>query len=139
VAEETGAGESLARGRGFFRDLFSAASSFDIQKISFSRVRFIREEISAFTEAGHAGDYIRRLYFEASSLAESHHAGNYQRVNQDAAESGDVPFRRLFIFIRLLTAGLVRDCLIPRFLLANERLVLKSPVCRETVLESRIH
>jgi hypothetical protein len=139
VAEETGAAESLTRGRGFFRTLLSPTSSFDIRGISFSRVRFIREGISAFTETGHTGDYIRGLYSEAASLAEHHHAGNYHRVNQDAAESGDVPLRSLFIFLRLVTAGLVRDYLIPRFLLANERLVLKSPVCRETVLDSRIH
>jgi hypothetical protein len=139
VAEETGAGESLARGRGFFRALLSAASLYDMRGIFFSRVRFIREAVSAFTETGRTGDYIRGIYFEAAGLAEPHHTGDYYRVNQETAGTGDVPLRRLFIFIRLLTAGLVRDYIIPRFLLANERLVLKSPVCRETVLESRIH
>jgi hypothetical protein len=44
----------------------------------------------------------------------------------------------VLIFIRLLTAGLIRDYLIPRFLRSREELVLKSPVTRELEIESRL-
>jgi hypothetical protein len=102
-------------------------------------LRGIREQAAAFGEAGHVGAYIRGLYTEAGSMAETGHEGEYYRKVQDTAESMGVSLRHLFIFIRLVTEGLIRDFLLRRFLKSNEELVLKSPVCRELTLDSRLH
>jgi hypothetical protein len=104
-----------------------------------SWLRLVREELAASGEAGHAGDYIRGLYAEAGSAAETLHAGEYHRKQEDAAGLADIPLRSLFVVVKLITTGLVRDYLISRFLKSNEDIAVKSPVCGEIILESRIH
>jgi hypothetical protein len=103
---------------------------------------FVRHlEIFGFvsTEAGHGGDYIRGLYTAAGNLSVPIQEAEYHRFAADWAENGASALRHLFVFVRLVTGGIVRDCIIKRFLKAKEDLGLKSPLCREMVLESRIH
>jgi hypothetical protein len=47
-------------------------------------------------------------------------------------------FRGLLLFVRIVTGVFVRDYLLGRFLKAKQEIVLKSPVCREIILESKI-
>jgi hypothetical protein len=72
-------------------------------------------------------------------MAETNHKGDYHRTVEDTAHNEGVSLRHLFIFFRLTTLSLVRDYITGRFLKSNEELVLKSPVCREIVLESTLH
>jgi hypothetical protein len=65
-------------------------------------------------------------------------AGFY-RKKVDTVFTEAIPLRYLFVFIRLLTTGFVRDFIIRRFLKSNEDIVLKSALCREITLESSIH
>jgi hypothetical protein len=67
------------------------------------------------------------------------HGGEYYRKQADTVQAAGIPFRSLLIFVRLLTTSFVRDFLLRRFLKSNEELVLKSPVCRELILDSTIH
>jgi hypothetical protein len=65
--------------------------------------------------------------------------GTYIRVQQDRGNvRGDV-LRSVGMFIKIMTTSLIRDYLIHRFLKSKEELVLKSPVCREIEIDSRIH
>jgi hypothetical protein len=95
--------------------------------------------VQSTDRTGHLGDYLRGLYTEAGSVAETHHAGEYYRLQQDTVTTQALSFRHLIVFIRLVTVGLIRDYLIPRFLRSKEEIVLKSKVSREIELDSRIH
>jgi hypothetical protein len=71
-------------------------------------------------------------------MAETRHEGEYYRTVQDTAVGMGVVFRHLFIVLRLVTVSLVRDYLISRFLRSREKLVIKSSVVQELILESRV-
>jgi hypothetical protein len=47
--------------------------------------------------------------------------------------------RHLLVFIRLVAGAFIRDYIIGRFLKSREEIVIKSPVCRELALDSRLH
>ncbi|GHV93388.1 hypothetical protein AGMMS50268_38910 [Spirochaetia bacterium] len=85
------------------------------------------------------GNYIRGLFVQAESIAETGHVSAYYRKQEDTAYTEAIPQRSLFMVIRLVTVGLVRDYLLRRFLKSNEELVLKSGICREIILDSKIH
>jgi hypothetical protein len=87
----------------------------------------------------HISGYIRGLYVAAGSLAETKHTGNYYRKQTDTAHVEALSLRHLIIFIKLVTAGFVRDFIIRRFLKSNEDIILKSRIYREIEIESRIH
>jgi hypothetical protein len=138
VTDHAGTGDSTARERGFIRTLAVAVSAGDYAEKVFTLLRTIQEQAAVFGEAGHLGDYIRGLYTEAGGMAETQHEGEYYRNIQDTAGNTGVSLRHLFIFLRLATLSLVRDYLILRFLRSREELVIKSPVTREIILESKV-
>jgi hypothetical protein len=138
ISAQAGIQDSTARERGFIRTLFAAVNSSDYAGKMFNWLRTIRHEAVAFDQTGHLGDYLRGLYSEAGSMAETIHAGEYHRLQQETVTTQALSLRHLIIFIRLVTAGLIRDYLIPRFLRSKEEIVLKSKVSREIELDSRI-
>jgi hypothetical protein len=101
-------------------------------------MRLIQDTETVGDETGHTADYLRGLFVEAGIIAETTHRGEYYRIQQDTARSEAVPMRHLFIFLRLLTGAYIRDYIIGRFLKSKEELVIKSPVCREIILESTL-
>jgi hypothetical protein len=123
----------------FFRTLFGIAGSGDNANRFITRMRVIRDRGTAGDGTGHTADYLRRLFMEAGSIAKTSHTGEYRRKQQDTAHSNAVPLRHLFVFIRLLTGAYIRDYIIGRFLKSREEVVIKSPVCREVTLDSRLH
>jgi hypothetical protein len=139
IADHAGAGDSTARQRGFIRTLAAAVAAGDHAGKVSALLRAIQEQAAAFGEAGRLGDYIRGLYSEAGSMAGTKHAAQYQRGIIDHADIAAVPLRHLFIFIRLLTGAYIRDYITGRFLKSKEELVIKSPVCREIILDSTLH
>jgi hypothetical protein len=138
IASQAEARDSTARQRGFIRILAVAVTAADYAGKVQAWFRAIQEQAAAFGEAGHLGDYLRGLYMEAGSMAETRHEGEYYRTVEDTAGNTGVSLRRLFIFLRLATLSFVRDYLLSRFLRSREELVIKSPVVRELVLESKV-
>jgi hypothetical protein len=63
----------------------------------------------------------------------------FLRLLSETVQASETVLRGLLVFVRLVTTALVRDFIIRRFLKAQEQIVLKSKVCREIVLESKIH
>jgi hypothetical protein len=114
-----GVGDGVGFSVGFLRRLFNMAGAKDA--------------------SGHWGDYVRGLLVDAGSLAGAARWGDYHRAQEDTAGVEGAPLRSVGHFIKLATVGLVRDYILRRFLKSNEELVLKSMVCREIVLDSRIH
>jgi hypothetical protein len=130
---------AAAWGRAFYRFINAAMQVSSGMAHAWDFARHL--EIFGFvsTGAGHGGDYIRGLYTAAGNLAVPRQAAGYRRFAADWAGNGAYALRHLFVFVRLVTGGVIRDLLLGRFLKAKEDLVLKSPLCREMVLESRIH
>jgi hypothetical protein len=135
VKAETGA----KRFQGFYRKAQEGVTSVDTFSFPVLFMRSLPENAAASDSAGHWGAYIRGLRVEAANRAETSHRGEYYRFEADTAQTQGSVFRFLAIFVRLLTASLVRDFLIRRFLKSNEDLMLKSCICREIELDSSIH
>ena len=123
----------------FFRVLFGFAGSGDSTSSFITCMRVIQDTETVGDDTGHTADYLRGLFVEAGSMAETTHLAKYHRKQEDTAYSEAVPLRHLFIFIRLLTGAYIRDYIIGRFLKSKEEIVIKSPVCREIILESTLH
>jgi hypothetical protein len=139
VTSQAGILDGAARLRGFIRTLAAGVAAGDYAGKASALYRAVREGAAALGETGRIGDYLRGIYTEAGNTAEAVHRGEYYRIQQDTAGSGAASLRRLFIFIRLLTASYIRDYLIGRFLRSKEELVIKSPVRREITLDSSLH
>jgi hypothetical protein len=105
----------------------------------YSAVRQLADEAGVIETTGHIGDYIRGLLVEAANNAKTSHVSDYHRKQTDTAYTEAIPLRHLIIYICLVTAFHVRDFIIGRFIKSNEELVIKSPVCREIEIDSRIH
>jgi hypothetical protein len=123
----------------FFRVLFGSAGNGDSTGSFITRMRVIQDTETVGDETGHTADYLRGLFVEAGNMAGTGHKAEYYRKQQDTVFSEAVPLRHLFIFIRLLTGAYIRDYIIGRFLKSKEEVVIKSPVCREIILESTLH
>jgi hypothetical protein len=123
----------------FLRSVLNTIKTVDYSVYSVIWLRCLPEQETALDKNRHIGGYIRGLYVATGSLAETKHTGEYYRKQTDTAHIEALPLRHLFIFIKLLITGFVRDFIIQRFLKSNEDIVLKSCVCREITLESSIH
>jgi hypothetical protein len=120
----------------FFRVLFGSGGSGDSTGRFITRMRVIQDTETVGDETA---DYLRDLFVEAGNMAETGHKAEYYRKQTDTAFTEAVSLRHLFIFIRLLTGAYIRDYIIGRFLKSKEELVIKSPVCREIILDSTLH
>jgi hypothetical protein len=138
-ADLAGAADGATGLRGFIRNIVTTLGVSGCAGKVFNRLCRIREEVAALGEAGRRGDYLRGLYSEAGNMAETARRAGYYRKQQDAAYSEGLPLRRLFIFLRLLTASHIRDYITGRFLRSKEEVVIKSKVTREIVLDSSLH
>jgi hypothetical protein len=139
VTDSTAAGSAMGGMVLFFRTLSGHAGSGDSTGRFITRMRIIEDRGTIGDDTGHTANYLRGLFVEAGSIAETKHRAEYHRRQQDTAGSEAVPLRHLFIFIRLLTGAYIRDFIIGRFLKSREEVIIKSPVCRELILDSKVH
>jgi hypothetical protein len=139
IASTARSGDSVVCGRGFFRTVTALLHLADTAFPFAGLLRRLSQEAAAFDTAGHWGSYIRGLYVEAANITETKHQAAYFRRQEDTAHVEALSLRHLIIFVKLVTAGFVRDFIIRRFLKSNEDIVLKSCVCREITLDSSIH
>jgi hypothetical protein len=112
---------------------------FDYVSSSVNHKRTLTQGVTLGDSRKLIGTYKRNLAMNGRGTTALVHASSYYRKQTDTAFAKGVSLRHLIVFVRLLTTALVRDFIIRRFLRAQEELVLKSAVCREIVLESRIH
>ena len=110
----------------------------DSQSILLLYLRSVTDEAIATDKISHLGSFIRGLYVTAESTAETTHGANYHRSNADTVQADGSVFRGLLLFVRIITQVFIRDYLLGRFLKSRQEVVLKSCVCRELTLESKI-
>jgi hypothetical protein len=138
IADKAGTGSAMGGMVTFFRTLSGIGGSGDSAGRFINRMRAIQDMKNVGDDTGHTADYLRGLFIEAGNMAGTKHTAWYKRGIADYADMAAVPLRHLCIFIRLTTLSLVRDYLLSRFLRSREELVIKSPVVRELILESKI-
>jgi hypothetical protein len=138
ITDSAGIGSGVGGMVTFLRTLFGLARGGGSTGSFITCMRVIQETETLKDETGHSADYLRGLFEEAGNIAGTTHRGAYYRVQQETAGNEALPLRHLFIFLRLLTAAYIRDYMIGRFLKSKEEVVIKSPVCREIELESKI-
>jgi hypothetical protein len=139
VGDTAGISSLMDKAGAFFRSLFGLAEGGDGAGSSVGRMRVVQDTENAEDTTGRVADYLRGLYVEAGSMAETDRRGEFYREQQDTAASEGVALRQVFIFLRLLTGAYIRDYIIGRFLKSNEELIIKSPVCREIIIDSKLH
>jgi hypothetical protein len=139
LASPVGIATGTARHPFFVRSIVDNFTSGAYPSYSVVWLRRLPEQESPTDQNRHIGGYIRGLYIAAGSLAETGHTGEYYRKQEETVDTQGPALRHLFMFVRLLSGGLVRDYLIRRFLKSKEDLVLKSKICREIVMESNLH
>jgi hypothetical protein len=136
--ETVKAGSGAKRSRGFYRKTQEGVGGTDTTFFPVLFLRLLPETAGLGDSKTQWGAYVRGLLAEAAGMAETRHGGEYCRKQADTVRAAGMPLRSLSIFVRLLTIAFVRDFLSRRFLRSNEELVLKSKVCREIILDSRI-
>jgi hypothetical protein len=138
-SETVKAGSETQRSQGFYRKAYEGVGGTDTQFFPVLFFRVLPEAVRLTDTKTQWAAYVRGLRMEAASTAETSHGGEYYRKQTDTVQAAGIPFRSLLIFVCLVTTSLIRDFLLRRFLKSNEELVLKSPVCRELILDSNIH
>jgi hypothetical protein len=131
-------GSETKRIQGFYRKTYEGVRGTDVTSFPVLFLRSVPETVRLTDTKTQWAAYIRGLRTEAASMAETRHGGEYYRKQADTVQAAGIPFRSLLIFVRLVTMSLIRDFILRRFLKSNEELVLKSPVCREIILDSRV-
>jgi len=109
--------------------------------IHFNSVIFIRsviDNIIVSQNNTHVGTFIRSLLVNGESVAETRHTAEYYRYHADIVQSATVVIRGLLLFVRIITGVFIRGYLLRRFLIAKDELKIKSCICREFILDSKI-
>jgi hypothetical protein len=104
----------------------------------FLRFCKVFDEVGITDTISHLKNFIRGIV-DITRIESEAKGGHLQfRKISDTVQVMGLVFRGLLLFIRIVTGAFVRDYLLSRFLKAREELVLKSAICREVELESKI-
>jgi hypothetical protein len=101
--------------------------------------RNINDNGSSNTENRNRAHYRRKLEDNPGIEGETNRTTGYVRKQDDSLTVLGEAKRMLGVFIRMVSGCMIRDYITGRFLKAREEVVLKSAVCREIILNSRIH
>jgi hypothetical protein len=112
--------------------------SYDTQSVSILFVRTVPDSAIVTDKIHHLGSFIRGLLVTAGSIAKTTQRSQYHRFQKDRVQAQGAVFRGLLLFVRIVTKVLFRDYLLGRFLKARQELALKSIICREVTLESKL-
>jgi len=130
---------NINRFHNLFLKLQDSLKILDTKYYSILLLRNVSDNVKTLDDFRHFGSFIRGLVVTAESTAETTHTAVYKRIQTDTVQPSGNVLRGLFIFVRIVTGVIFRDYLLRRFLIAKEELVLKSVICREITLESKIN
>jgi hypothetical protein len=111
----------------------------DKHSFTFCYIRSASDTVSAEHILRNSRGFFRALLDYAGSIAETACEAGYCRTNSETVQATGAVFRGLLIFARIVTKVFVRDYLLGRFLKSKAELPIKSCVCREIVLESKVN
>ena len=128
----------IKRTLNIFRNIQDELSGLDGQSFSVLFIRSVKNSAIAETKNRQSRSFIRGLFSAAGSVTETGRTAGYYRYQGDMVQAESKMFRGLLLFVRIVSQVFVRDYLLDRFLKARRELVLKSYVCREITLDSKI-
>jgi hypothetical protein len=101
-------------------------------------MRSAQETVTNNDAMRHIAAYIKGL--SETAKIESKALGGWVLFTNisDTVHAAGAVFRGLILFVRIVSRAFVRDYLFGHFLRAREELILKSAICKEINLESRI-
>jgi hypothetical protein len=123
----------------FFFNIQEIVQGMDTRNITAVYLRPLKETPTIDGNVRHGGNYFR--HFSDNAKIKSNTIAGYvylAKIADTVRTTGKV-FRGLFLLVRILTKAFVRDYLLRRFLISREELNLKSIICREVVLDSKIN
>jgi hypothetical protein len=120
------------------KKIMDGIKGIDGQSFSVQILRRVPDNVTAVHRASHWWSFFRGLTDFVGNEAETTHRMDFCRTNADMGKAEDSAIRKLDIFIRLISKAVVRDLIINRFLKAKQEIVLKSCICHEIILESKI-
>jgi hypothetical protein len=110
----------------------------DSQEFSVLFLRSVADSVNVSLHNRHFGAFFRGLRVFAGNMAETRHKAEYYRFQKDTVQASGAALRSLLLFVRIITKVFIRDYLLGRFLKAREEFKLKSVICREIILDSKI-
>jgi hypothetical protein len=138
IQETLGGFDLNSRSLSIFASIKDTLSNFGLSKGSFFHLRNIYESINATETLSHLRNIVRGLVEIAGNESEAKTAWLHFRALRETATAISSVSRGLFLFVRIVSSIFIRDHLLGRFLKSKAELSLKSCVCREITLESRI-
>jgi hypothetical protein len=120
------------------RKIIETVRGKDNNSISVLFVRSLHETAKVTDTLRHWGAYYRGLLDITEAESEVKTGWTLLVKIADTVQAAGLVFRGLILCVRIVTGVFVRDYLLGRFLKAREELILKSPISREIVLDSRI-
>jgi hypothetical protein len=113
-------------------------NSFELSRSSFLIYRNIHEALNTTDTLYHLRNIVRGLADNVGFESEAKTGFLHFRKISETVQAITSVFRGMVFFARIVTGVFVRDYLLGRFLKSKTELALKSCVCREITLESRI-
>jgi hypothetical protein len=120
------------------RKLHEATHGLDNISLEVSFFRTIQEAATINESIRYLGSFIRGLLDTVDTESDSKAGWFYSLTLTDTVHAAGKVFRGLFLFIRITTSVFVRDYLLSRFLKARQELVVKSCICRELIIDSKL-
>jgi hypothetical protein len=120
------------------RKLQETVHGWDNNSSSFLFFRSIQDTTTVSEIMHHLGAFFRGLVDNVKIESEAKPGRFYFLTLADTVQAVGIVFRGLLVFVHIVTGMFIRDYLLQRFLIAREEIVLKSPICREITLDSRI-
>jgi hypothetical protein len=138
IIDTVQAGVFLERVQGLWRIIGDTAAAGDTVFFPVLMVRTMRETKKTSDIFSLWGDYIRGLVDYADNTAETQHSGEYSKIIEDTVWNWGITTKGLMLIVRLFSKVVIHDYFVRRFLVAREELKIKSCICRDMVLDSRI-
>ena len=139
IVETKNITETIARYRGFTSIIIDNLFSTDDMKSNVLIIRTIKNTQIVSDVFTKINEYFCKLYEEAGIIEQIKKNGKFYRTESDTANADGSVFRKISIFIKLVSTCFIRDFLLKRYLIAREEIVLKSKVTLELTVESKIN
>jgi len=122
----------------YIRKVNDVLTGTDSQNYYVLFIRSVSDNVQVLHAFRRWGKFIRGLKFNAENIAVINRKAEYKRFTSDSVYPTGAVFRGLLLFVRIVSKIVLRDYILRRFLKAKEDFILKSPVCLELKLDSRI-
>ena len=129
----------LTRIRGVICKLKDVFSGNDNQSFTMLYVRYLPDNVQVSHIFRQCRMFFRGIWDNAGSTGEIRRKAGYYRRNADTVRAAGVVFRKMFLFVKIVSNIFIRDYILARFLKAKTELTIKSCVVREIWIESRIN